>query len=300
MYKNKYADLMSRVIDMHVHINPDTSLLSDRRRTTEDLVDEAYEGGMCGMVLKSHGWPQPNYARSLDKRHEDFHVFAAVCMNTLAGGLRPWVAEMAAQMGVKMAFYPTMTSLHEKGSPYGYIGTVAGAYNKKFESFRDDEYIYILKENGELTDDAKECLQIFQAHDMVVGSGHMSKEETFALAKYAQEIGFDKLTITHPYADIGAYTQDELVELSKMGCYIEILLLNILPLFTSTTMQAYKELIEAVGPEHCFFGTDTFFDWQPSQPSQFNLAFEGLEILGLSRDALATMVEVPHKLLGVD
>src|SRR5262249_60226957 len=57
--------------------------------------------------------------------------------------------------------------------------------------------ISLLDEGGRLVGPAVECLEILAAYGMVLATGHVGRDEIFALATCAREQGVTRLMVTH-------------------------------------------------------------------------------------------------------
>ncbi len=64
-------------------------------------------------------------------------------------------------------------------------------------------------------------MAIARSHDMAVATGHISHQETFALARAAKEMGLRKLIITHVNFPSTFYTLEEQQELLACGAFLE-------------------------------------------------------------------------------
>ena len=117
------------------------------------------------------------------------------------------------------------------------------------------------------------------------------------MAKFANEIGFKKLNWTHPYSMIDTFEMDQLKEFADLGGTIELCLINLLPLFMTTTAQQYAEVIRLVGADHITVGTDHFFDHQPPIPQQFVTFLEVMYNLGIPKEDLMTICQNGASLL---
>lgn len=295
-----WSPYLKEIVDLHVHANPDQSMMEElagddidpkavksayigRTRKFEEVIDQCHEAGMLGVVYKNHGWPHPNAARILNERYDDFYVIPTCALNVTAGGCRPWVMEMANQMGCRMVWLPTWSSIMEKNNKYGWIPEVAAKYNPMLKSLRDDEFIYLLDDKGELTEDTKEVIRLARDDDIVLGTGHISTKEVMAVARFAHEINFHKLNWTHPTSMIDKFTDEQLVEFASLGGTVELCMINLVPLFMTTTAQRFAEIIRLVGADKITVGTDHFFDHQPSIPQQFKTFFEVMYNLGIPK-----------------
>jgi Family of unknown function (DUF6282) len=70
------------------------------------------------------------------------------------------------------------------------------------------EGMSVLKD-GSLTQEAKEVLRIAREAEIMVGTGHISPDESLALMSEAQHIGYNRLVFTHPWSpSIAASDED--------------------------------------------------------------------------------------------
>ena len=114
--------------------------------------------------------------------------------------------------------------------------------------------ITILDENGKLTGNAIQVIEIIKKHNMILATSHLSHEETFALVREAKSRKLEKIVITHADFPTTFYTVEEQRELVSMGAYIE---------HCYTTWATGKvdfettlEQIKAIGCDNVILGTD--------------------------------------------
>ena len=180
---------------MHVHSWPDVSLAHPQHRTNDDVIRQCREAGMQGIVLKTHGWPAASLAHQLNSEHEDFNVYASATLNTMAGGPHPWVVETAIGMGCRMIWLPTISAKSDHDS-HGFSVSME-KYIPRIHNLKDEDYYWLLDENGNLKDEIKECVALCRDYDIVLGTGHISAEESMAVGRFASEIGYHKVCLTH-------------------------------------------------------------------------------------------------------
>ena len=292
------ANLLRGAIDMHVHAYPDVSLRHPQHRTNEEVINECRQAGMGGLVLKTHGWPSIGLAHQLNGAHDDFTVYPSVSLNAVSGGPHPWVVEMAVEMGCRMIWLPTWSARSDRDH-IGF-GVIAQKYMPRCRTgMRDEDFYYLLDETGDLSDEIKECILLCRDHDIILGTGHISAEESFAVGRFAEEIGFDKVCLTHPSSDCSFNRFEEIKAFAAMGHCIELCALNVAPLYTSTSIEEMARIIKAVGPDHCYISTDHFFDWTPSVPQQIYQVLGCLLNAGISYEELQAVMNTPKRLFGV-
>ncbi len=111
-----------------------------------------------------------------------------------------------------------------------------------------------MNSDGKLIEAARICLELIAKHDMILATGHLGRDEIFALVRAARELRVRKVMVTHaefPSQNLSAEEQNELADL---GAYIE---------HCFTTMHTGKApwdvvlaSIRKVGPKRCVLSTD--------------------------------------------
>ena len=288
-------DLLQVAIDMHVHSWPDVSLAHPQHRTNDDVIRQCREAGMQGIVLKTHGWPAASLAHQLNSEHEDFNVYASATLNTMAGGPHPWVVETAIGMGCRMIWLPTISAKSDHDS-HGFSVSME-KYIPRIHNLKDEDYYWLLDENGNLKDEIKECVALCRDYDIVLGTGHISAEESMAVGRFAAEIGYHKVCLTHPRSHCCCNTFEQIQAFAQMGHFVEFCALNVAPLHSSMTIADICRIIEEAGADHCYLSTDHFFDWTPSIPQQIYQVLGCLLEAGVDYEKLQTIMQNPHCLL---
>lgn len=292
------AELLYGAIDMHVHAYPDVSLKHPQHRSNDNVIEQCITAGMGGLVLKTHGWPSVGLAHQLNGEHENFTVYPSVSLNVMAGGPHPWVVEMAIGMGARMIWLPTWSAASDRN--HTGFGVIAEQYIPRTKAgLRDKDFYYLLDEKGNLSEEIKECIVLCRDHDIVLGTGHISAEESMAVGRFAQEIGYHKVCLTHPRSDCSFNQFEQIQAFAQMGHYVEFCTLAVAPMYSSMSIGDMKRIIEEAGPEHCYISTDHFFDWTPSIPQQIYEVLGCLMESGVSYEDLQVIMDNPKHLLGV-
>ncbi len=176
--------LMNGVIDMHVHTNPD---LRNRKYNDFELCDAAVRVGARAIVIKSHMGSTAERAWLTNRYNEQVHgkngftMFGAIVMNRCVGGINPAAVENALKLGAKVVWLPTSSArnhLEKLGKPA-------------------DDCVEVTV-NGQIVPEMYRIFELINEYDAVLGTGHISAEESFIVAKAAREAGVRKVVITHP------------------------------------------------------------------------------------------------------
>lgn len=291
--------LLHGAIDMHVHANPDFTLEHPQHRSNTQVIEECLEAGMGGLVLKTHGWPCIGLAHQLNSEFEGFTVYPSVSLNVMAGGPHPWVVEMAVRMGAKVIWLPTWTAKSDRENVG--VGVIAGKYLPRTKSgFREQDLYYLLDEQGNLSDEIKECIELCRDSNAVLCTGHISAEESMAVGRFAKELNYHNVCLTHPRSSCSFNEFEQIRAFAEMGHYVEFCALNVAPMHGTMTIAEIKRVIEDAGAEHCYLSTDQFFDWTPSIPQQMYQVLGCLSDAGVSYEQLQTLMRTPRRILGVE
>lgn len=210
-------ELLKGAYDLHVHSAPD---VVKRKFTDIELANRYVNAGMKGFAIKSHQLCTAGRAALVREIMPDFDAVGTITLNNASGGLNPMAVEMAARMGAKIVWFPTVDSWNEYdflnshsdiAQPYGAV-----ADNK----ILNRERISIF-ENGSLKSVVYDIIDVVKAHNMVLATGHLSISESLALVKAASQHGVRKIVVTHsdyPATFMPLEIQQECI---NYGAYIE-------------------------------------------------------------------------------
>jgi hypothetical protein len=282
--------LVSGAIDMHVHFCPES--LMERRQNALQLAHSAREIGLRALVLKCREYNTVPVALLVSELVTEVQVFGSLTLENEIGGLNPSAAISAARMGAKIIWMPTFSSANSKSVVEKVLG---------FKLPGPEQVI--LDSGGQLKAEVKEILQVVKEYNIVLATGHISPQETFALAEEAQKTGFNKLLVTH--ATQGALSsvllkKEEIRQLALGGVYIEHSFWDLLPTMNGTDPLKMVELVQYTGAEHCIMSTDLGQSYNPPAPEGMRLFIATLLRKGLSADQIELMVKTnPARLLGL-
>src|SRR6266568_178439 len=172
--------------DLQVHVAPDVIA---RRVDDIDCAREFLAHGMKGFVLKSHYIQTGERAQVVTKAVPGSRIFGAITLNHAVGGLNPVAVEIAGRSGCKIVWMPTVDAENETaGLPTG--------GNKKLPFWAEIQRelaamgispprMRVIDASGALIPEARLCLELIGRHDMILATGHLGRDEIFALVKAA-------------------------------------------------------------------------------------------------------------------
>lgn len=288
------APSLEGIIDLHVHVAPETGLLNFRRAV--DAIDAAQLTriyGMRGMVLKEHHTETASWAYLVSQVVPHVELFGGIVLNRPVGGINPVAVEaMALTRGGhgKIVYMPTVDSAYPNDRP---------------DAVR-------ISENGELLPEVYEVLEVMAEHDLSLSTGHASPEESLLLIRAAREAGIDKIYVQHPNHGGIVMSMATMKEMARMGALIEIVLSgqgltgggpaavdpeNPVMDYGPQKLADIREL----GPENVVITSDLGQPGRVNHAVAFQMALAVLEAEGFTQAEIDLMTRLnPARFLGLD
>jgi hypothetical protein len=286
---DRARELVRGAYDMHVHIAPDTV---ERRIDDVGLARRCRELGLAGFQLKSHYTSTAERASVVRGVVPDVEVFGAVTLNRAVGGMNPLAVEIAAREGARTVWLPTVDSLNEMTGAHELApGAKPPVWMRLQQELRDQgveiEPVGVVDDAGALLPETRAVLDSVARHGMVLATGHLSRDEIFAVVDAAVEAGIATIVITHPEfpaQDIGIEDQ---VELAAKGALLERCFTT--PHTGKVTWERVFEAIRATGPEHSVLSTDLGQVFNPPVEDGLPLMADRLLEAGFDAEEIRTM-----------
>ena len=285
-----YKKRLAGMVDFQLHIAPDVV-----KRSTDDLdyMKLAVKVGLGGFVLKDHHVISAGRALLLNKEGGTARAFGGVVLNSAVGGPNPFAVESAIQLGACQVWLPTFDARNH----IEYFKDSSLPELKKIKGARAPENrgIYLLDEEGNPVSGVTESLGLMADADVILGTGHVSLAETYAIVKRARREGVKKILITHPRARATNWETDDHVKLVEMGAWLEHV-----P-SAHYDPKLISESIRAVGAGKCILSSDSG-QLHNGHPFDAFLGFiDSLMAEGITEDEVQTMtVRNPSRLLGLE
>ena len=196
-------NLLENAYDLHVHTAPD---IAKRRLDDFEMAERARSAGMKGFAIKCHQFQSGGRAALVRRQYPEINAIGGITLNNSVGGLNPMAVEMAARMGAKIVWFPTVNSMHQKhhleqtgeARPYGAGGV----------STVPIQDIPVLVD-GSLSQDALNVLEIIRQFDLILATGHISPKESVALIRAGHEMGLKKMIATHVSFPMTSFSFEE-------------------------------------------------------------------------------------------
>ena len=290
--------------DLHLHAGPEVIPRKfDAIQAGEALAQE----GMAGAVLKSHYFSTVPFVQMAWARGFK-NVWGSITLNHYVGGLNPFALRGSLGMcheGVpllKMVWMPTVhAAAHLRvrradGERYDVPPEWTGGI---ITGTPVDQVPPIDVTASEVQDSLKEILRIIANNDLILATGHISKEEVFHLVPLARSMGVQKIILTHPAYETTELTVEDILQLTALGGVYAEQSYALMPIdhLTPADVAAY---IRGVGAQHTILSTDLGQRSRISSGEGMKLFASLMEAEGISAQEIDLMArENPARLLGL-
>ncbi|MFG1702660.1 DUF6282 family protein [Nonomuraea sp. M3C6] len=223
--------------DLHAHASP--SLLPRHGDDRATIVAER-AAGFGAVVLKAHEGSTVERAAAAGDG-----VYGGVVLNSPVGGANPDAVEVAARLGGRVVWMPTVSSRTHK----------AGASSPELSVHRGFELrpVDVVGDDGTLRPEWFDILDVVAAHDLLLASGHLSARETVVLFTQARLRGVRRLLVNHPKMAFLGWNEESSRALRDLDAHLE---LGILPDLLGDLAHASLTLTRAYPTSLLVFGGD--------------------------------------------
>lgn len=267
----RLPDYLEGAVDLHVHSAPDV----DRRRFDDlELVRAAKDAGMGAVLIKSHQNSTVERAFLVARCVQGIRVYGGLVLNETVGGLNVAAVRLALALGARQIWMPTRSAHNHR------------AY------FRESGGIGILDEQGKLLPAAEEILRLVAEAGCILGTGHLSPEETAALVVASQRFDSAKILITHPEWGPTFHSVDAQKRLAQYrNVFFERCFVSTTHLCGCVPFPTIERAITETGVERTVLSTDLGQPETPPPAEGMRLYAERLRSSGFSADDLRAMMQ---------
>jgi hypothetical protein len=285
--------------DLHVHTGPDVM----QRIASDVEVAQAFERhGLAGYVIKSHYTHTGGRAQLTRELVPEVDVLGAITLNGAVGGMNALAVEMAARDGVRLVWFPTVDAGNETA---GRVEPQPGAKLPFWAAVQHElraqgvvsDPVPVVDAEMNVLPDTLAVIKSIAKHDLILATGHLSRDEIFSVVDVALEEGVKRIVITHPEfpsQNISIRDQQSLAERGAMmeRCFVTF----------HSEKRTWEELFEitrAVGAQHSFIASDLGQPHNPSVEDGLALMAQRFLDAGFSDDEVHQMaVENTRRLVG--
>jgi uncharacterized protein DUF6282 len=286
--------------DLHIHVAPD---VPPRRIDDVTLARRFAEVGLAGFALKSHYTSTAERAQVVSAVVPSVRVVGAIAMNQAVGGMNPLAVEVAAREGARIVWMPTVDSPAETAGrtepkPGDKVPQWARLQHELRELGLGVEPVHVTGADGALLADTREVLRAIARHGLILATGHLDRDDTFAVVEGALEEGVAEIVVTHPEFPCQDFSLDDQRALAGKGCMLERCLST--PLSAKTTWEHVFEGVRAVGIERTLFSSDCGNPDYPPVEDGLALWADRLLGAGFAEDEVREMIVGQSRRLAQD
>lgn len=295
---------MNGCFDLHLHAGPE---VIPRKYDAIAAGEALRQEQMAGAVLKSHYFSTvPFVQMARDRGFEN--VWGSVTLNHYVGGLNPFALRGSLGMRhnghslLKLVWMPTVhAAAHLRvrqadGERYDVPPEWTGGL---ITGTPVEQVPPITVTDPAAQENLKEILRIIADNDLILATGHISKEEVFHLVPLARSMGVEKIILTHPAYETTELSVEDILQLTPLGGVYAEQSYALMPIdnMTPAEVAAY---IRGVGAAHTVMTTDLGQRSRMSSGEGMELFLSLMAAEGISKADLRTMaIDNPRKLLGL-
>jgi hypothetical protein len=242
--------------DMHVHIDPD---FVPRIIDDVGLARRCLELGLAGFQMKSHYSSTAERARTVNAAVPGVRAIGAIVLNRAVGGINPLAVEIAAREGARTVWMPTVHSINEMEEVHSFAPGAPMPVWMKFEvSLREAgvqaEPVAVLDGGGKLLPAVQRVLEVAAHHQLVLATGHLARDEIFAVVEGALAAGIRDVVVTHPDFPSQNLSLGDQTTLARRGALLERCFTT--PYTGKVTWEHVFDGVRATGVENNVLSTD--------------------------------------------
>jgi hypothetical protein len=295
---DRARELVRTAYDLHVHIAPD---VMKRRIDDVTLAGRFLDVGLAGFGLKSHYTSTAERAQVVARAVPGIDAVGTITLNASVGGLNPLAVEIAAREGARIVWLPTVDAENEAGArdreyPPGAAKPLwARIQSELREQGMEAPPVAVVDEAGEPLPDLLAVLSVVARRGMVVATGHLARDEIFAVVDAAKEAGVSNVVVTHPEFPAQDLSEPDQVALAERGALLERCFTT--PYTGKCTWERVANGIRATGADRNLLSTDLGQPDNPPVEDGLALFADRLLDLGIAEDEIRTMTVVNSRLL---
>lgn len=292
-------ELVVGAYDLHVHVAPDVPA----RRIDDRMLAQRFVGlGLAGFALKSHYTSTAERAQVVSALSPRVDVLGTLTLNWAVGGMNALAVEIAAREGARIVWMPTVDSPAETaGRAEPKESDKVPQWARLQHELRglglSIEAVHVTDSEGRLLPTTRDVLRAIARNGLILATGHLSRDDTFAVVDGAIEEGVDHVVVTHPEFPCQNFSLEDQRALADRGCLLERCLST--PLSGKTEWEHVFDGVRTVGIEHSLFSSDCGNPDYP--PVEDGLALWADRLLGggFGEDEVREMiVEQSRRLVG--
>jgi len=297
---DRARELVRDAFDPHVHVAPD---FAPRRITDLELAHRCLDLGLAGFGLKSHYAPTVERAAVVRAAVPGVKALGTIALNHSVGGLNATAVEVAARGGARIVWLPTVSSENEireveEADPDGNVPVWVGFELELRAAGVRPKAVPVRDADGAPLPGLLEVLAVIARHDLVLATGHLSRDEIFTVVDAAVDADVNTIVITHPEFPSQRVSPQDQQALAERGALME-------RAFTTAytgkcSWDDFFTATRAVGARQTVWGSDLGQRFNPPVEDGLALMADRFLAAGFTDEEVRTMaVENTRRVAGV-
>ena len=286
-------ELVRGGFDTHIHVDPD---VIPRRVDDVTLSGLFAARGLAGFLLKSHYAPTAERAQVVGAvAPEGVVCLGSIALNASVGGLNPLAVEIAGREGARTVWLPTVDAANETA---GRIDLESGPARPNLPAWAQLQQdlrargmlappVEVVDDDGAVLPALHQVLEVVADHGMLLATGHLSRDEIFAVVDAAVERGVHDIVITHPDFPSQDLSIEDQIALARKGALLERCFVTF-----HTGKAPWERMLEgirATGVENNVLSTDLGQRTNPPVEDGLPLMADRMLGAGFSEDEVRTV-----------
>jgi hypothetical protein len=288
---DRARELLRGAYDTHIHVAPDVV-----PRIVDDvtLARRFLELGMDGFQLKSHYTSTAERAAVVRTAVPGIDARGAIVLNRAVGGLNPLAVEVAAREGARTVWLPTVDSVNESHEREAPRGAKVPVWVKLQLELREQgieiDPVPVVDADGAILPETGAVLERIAHHGLLLATGHLARDEIFAVVDAALETGVTEIVITHPEFPAQSLSVEDQRALAGRGALLERCMTT--PHTGKIEWDVWLQNIRDAGPETSVLSTDLGQVFNPPVEDGMGIMVDRLLAAGFSDEEVHVMAVV--------
>jgi hypothetical protein len=207
--------------------------------------------------------------------------------------MNPIAVEIAAREGARIVWLPTFDSPAESAGrvepqPGRHVPIWAKLQHELGGLGLNVDPVRVRGDDGTLLPETRQVLEAVARHGLVLATGHLGRDDGFAVAQAAFAAGVERVVVTHPEFPSQSYSIADQVAFAELGCLFDRCLST--PLSGKTPWEHVFEGVRAVGLERNVFSSDFGNPDYPPVEDGLALWADALLAAGFAEDEVRMMI----------
>jgi len=252
------AALLVGAVDLHCHSGP---AAMPRILDHHEALMDCAAAKFSALLYKDHFYLGVSHAMILQKLFPESGVklFSGIALNNASGGINPHAVNHAINIGAKIVWLPTLSAANHLAALSGEAKT----FPKTSGKMLDPTPLSAMDQNGKLSDETKQVLDLIAEGDIILAGGHLPAAELHVVFAEAKQRGVKKMLVNHPTYIVGCSDED-IRQLVALGVYME----HSICMFVEGKAHKYgpdklAHLIEVAGVDHTVLCSDLGLQGSP-------------------------------------